>query len=206
MKTRKGSHHDAKMRGWRLNGGLWPDDREPRTAPLPRAKKPKKIEDIAFHRMVEWITTDLEGFLPNEISDLGVVSMDAWDDVAPESCSAALVDLDGKQWDTFDRDAYYEAQQSRLKAAVIQALQKKGVRVVPTRQDALRLLASTGKLNEDHLTAFENEIQQDVSADDAAGAVLEGQEAYSILSDGRVVTGLKPGARYFTVKEASHAV
>jgi hypothetical protein len=198
--TRKGAHHNAKMRGWRLNGGVWPDDREPRTAPLPRVKKPGP-EEVAFKRMVEWITTDLEGFLPNEISDLGVVSLDAWGDVAPESSSAALVSLDGKEWDTFDGDAFFEAQQSQLKAAVIQALQRKGVAVVPKRTDALRLLAAQGKLNEDHLSAFEDVIlRQDVTGNEAAEAFGEGHEPYTIRPDGGVVRGILAEGRYFTVK------
>jgi hypothetical protein len=201
--TRKG--RNKVMRDSRL--GLSDGSGTKTTAPLGKlARKAKPEGEVAFRRMVEWITTDMEGFLPNEIEDLGVVSMDAWDDIAPESASAALVDLEDESEFGGDGDAYYLAHAPQLKAAVIAALQRKGVRVVPTRRDALRLLVKLGKLNEDHLSAFENETTQDVSAEEAASAVQRGQEAYTIQDDGGVVAGIQAGGRYFTVKEEEDAV
>lgn len=196
--TRKAQ--DKVMRDRRL--GLQPEAaKSPGLGKLPRKGKPGPEAELPFRRMVEWITTDMEGFLPNEISDLGVVSMDAWDDIAPESASAALVDVEDEAEFGGDGDAYYRAHEEQLKAAVEAALKREGVAVVPKRTDALRLLAVQGKLTEDHLGAFEEVIRrQDLTGNEAAEAFGEGHEPYTIRPDGRVVHGIEPEGRYFTVK------
>lgn len=182
--------------------GTHPNDApQVRRAPLGKLARHKVEDERPFQRMAESITTDLVDFLPDEIADLGVVSMDAWNDVAPDAASAALADLPDEGEFGGDGDAYFQAHEAQLKVAVIKALQKKGVRVVPTRRDALRLLADEGELHQDHLAAFRDSIvEDDLDSDGPVPEVSDGQEVYSLRPDGTVIPGQSPGMTQFRVK------
>lgn len=195
----KGFHskraHDRVQRERRLGLNAAPASR------TPLGKLDAAAAETARLVRVCAVATDLSDNLPLEVADLGLISMSAWDDVAPDAAAHAL----RGEGSTATARAVLKENDAQIHPAVVRTLLEQGFRVVDDDASAIRLLAKSGELRESHLYTY-LPARKLIDAQAAQAATLRGEAAYTIRPDGAVVPGVKAGGRYFTVKEAGHAV